>query len=241
MNESSCLNVEEHKIKIIKSARRSISLRIDNNRNISILCPYEADIKHISQFVRTKQNWIDKALAKIENKIDLISLDGQEKYLLLNGERIPLKIEHSDEKVKYKFEQGVLTLFPRTDSKIELLNLVLHFLGGRLDYLQDMFTKYGRLITPKRPIHKISWKLMKSRWGSYSSKHNISLNIALVMLPKEIQELVIVHELCHIQEPNHSRNFYEHLGEYLPNHRELDKELNKYNLSSIYNCIRIQS
>lgn len=234
MNDDGYLNIGEHRIKVIRSKRHSMSLRIDNNKNISILCPLSTSARYISSFVEAKQSWIDKAMRKIDNKIDLINIDSEAGYILLNGRKIQLNIEHNDKIVKYEFDGNTLTLFSKTMSNTVLIRLIFLFLRHQLGSLQETFTKYEKLITPQRPVHKVSWRPMRSRWGSYSSMHNISLNIALAMLPKELQELVIVHELCHIQEPNHSRYFYKYLGEYLPNYIELDKELNRYKLNSIF-------
>ncbi|MFV0507019.1 MAG: M48 family metallopeptidase [Bacteroidales bacterium] len=216
------------------SNRRSISLRVDSDKNITILCPNGLDLKYVSQFVRRKQAWIDKAMRKIEHKIVLISLDGPEKYFLLNGTTIKIAIEQSTGTSASKFEKNKLSIFPQNNKKHEYLSLICDFLAEQLTDIQELFHVLATRITPERPIDRVSWKFMKSRWGSYSSKHNISLNIALVMLPNDIQTLVIAHELCHIKEPNHSANFYEHLASYLPNHRELDKKLSRYNLMSVF-------
>ena len=65
----------------------------------------------------------------------------------------------------------------------------------------------------------------KSRWGSCSSKKGISLNMKLLFLPEYLMRYVIIHELCHLTHMNHSKNFWQHVGQFEPNYKELDAEL----------------
>jgi predicted metal-dependent hydrolase len=71
-------------------------------------------------------------------------------------------------------------------------------------------------------------KQMRSRWGSCSAKQNINLNWRLILLPAELCECVIVHELVHLIEMNHSAAFYKHMKEALPDYQARDKEMNNW-------------
>jgi len=74
----------------------------------------------------------------------------------------------------------------------------------------------------------ISFRKAKTRWGSCSSKNSISLNIGLVMLPKELSDYIIVHELAHIKEKNHSKNFWKLVQSYYPNYKVAKEKLKNY-------------
>lgn len=64
-----------------------------------------------------------------------------------------------------------------------------------------------------------------SNWGSCSAKGNINLNLRLLTLPQELQDYVMLHELCHLKELNHSPRFHALLEQVCPGHRELEKQL----------------
>ena len=79
----------------------------------------------------------------------------------------------------------------------------------------------------KLPLRKVFIKNLKSRWGSCSEKGNLNFNYKLVFLPAEIVDYIIVHELCHLKEFNHSDAFWAEVEKVLPNHIALRKELRK--------------
>lgn len=60
----------------------------------------------------------------------------------------------------------------------------------------------------------------RSKWGSCSSKKNINLNWRLILLPKSVIDYVLVHELMHLREMNHSARFWEWVKNYLPNYKQ---------------------
>ncbi len=77
---------------------------------------------------------------------------------------------------------------------------------------------------------RITIRNQKTRWGSCSSKGNLNFNYKIMLLPPELSDYIIVHELCHLAELNHSKNFWHLVEKTFPHHAELRKELRKNGL-----------
>ena len=75
---------------------------------------------------------------------------------------------------------------------------------------------------------RITIRNQKTRWGSCSAKGNLNFNCLLMLTPPEIQDYVVVHELCHRLEMNHSPRFWNHVASILPDYKERRAWLKKY-------------
>ena len=65
---------------------------------------------------------------------------------------------------------------------------------------------------------KITLRQQKTRWGSCSSEKNLNFNWKLILAPPEVLDYVVVHELCHLKEMNHSKAFWDEVGKVMPNY-----------------------
>ena len=96
------------------------------------------------------------------------------------------------------------------------------YLPIRLDYFAG---KHGFR------YHRLFLKNNRSNWGSCSNKGNINLNISLVLLPEELSDYVILHELCHLRYPNHGKEFHTLLDSLCDGReKEYAKQLKAYRL-----------
>ena len=78
--------------------------------------------------------------------------------------------------------------------------------------------------------NRVTIRNQKTRWGSCSSKNSISLNMKLVLLPDELVDYVILHELVHTRVHNHSKKFWGELDKYVLGGKGMAKRLRKYGL-----------
>lgn len=110
--------------------------------------------------------------------------------------------------------------------------------GTRVDYLQ--LRERARQLVYARLEHfaalyelsyaGVSIRDQKSRWGSCSAKKHLSFNYRIVLLPPELADYLIVHELCHLAEMNHSARFWEMVRRVVPEYRERAKALRRFAL-----------
>lgn len=78
--------------------------------------------------------------------------------------------------------------------------------------------------------NKISIKNQRTRWGSCSRQRNLNLNYRIMFLPRELQDYIIVHEVCHLKEFNHSRKFWLLVAKACPDYLAARKELRYHQL-----------
>ena len=98
----------------------------------------------------------------------------------------------------------------------ELADRALVYIPERVKYFAPQVgVSYGR----------ITIRNQKTRWGSCSSKGNLNFNCLLMLMPAEIQDYVVVHELCHRLEMNHSKAFWGRVEEILPDYKARRKWL----------------
>ena len=114
------------------------------------------------------------------------------------------------------------TLDAATAAQVEeLRRQAKEYLPGRLYYLANLF---GFQYNTLRIKHN------SSNWGSCSSKGNINLNLNLMRVPQDLQDYVMLHELCHLKYLNHSPQFHALLESVCPGHREKQRRLKEYKL-----------
>jgi len=79
--------------------------------------------------------------------------------------------------------------------------------------------------------NRVSIKNQRTCWGSCSRKGNLNFNYKLLFLSPQAQDYIILHELCHLKEFNHSKNFWNLVESYIPNYRELKREIRQHKLT----------
>lgn len=106
------------------------------------------------------------------------------------------------------------------------------------DQLKKFYVKKAKEFLPKRIAdlaeqtqlypRKVTIRMQATRWGSCSAKGHLSINAKLMAAPLWIIDSVLLHELCHLQHMNHSKEFWSLLSNHSPHHKKADEWLNQH-------------
>ncbi|MDP3057176.1 MAG: SprT family zinc-dependent metalloprotease [bacterium] len=97
----------------------------------------------------------------------------------------------------------------------------LEMVRKRLEYYNNIYNF---------AFNKIRVKSQQTCWGSCSRRKNLNFNFKLAFLPEHIVDYVVVHELCHLGEMNHSKNFWNLVAKTIPDYLRIRKELRRHSL-----------
>ena len=228
----SIVEKEFGEIKIRKNKlARSVKLSVGVDGSLRASIPYYSPEFAVRRLVNGSRDEIRKMLAthNAKNSYQDGDLIGKTHTLFLrkfSGEEIKISNEGNQILVQIPQElafenQLVQSEIRKTVSKI-LRKQAKAYLPRRIDFLAE---KYGF------SFEKLRFSHTGTRWGSCSSSGTISLNIALMNLPHHLIDYVIIHELCHTRQMNHSFKFWQEVEKYCPDYKKYVQEIKQFSPS----------
>lgn len=214
------------------SKRKTLSLSVMKDGNVVVKAPIGMRNETINHFVEEKQAWIrDKLFLINKTKVKFDDVVHYQRFLLY-GNKYSLildnvkKIETND-----KFQ----IIMPQKIEREKILKTLKNWYKKiAKQILEDRLKFIESRIKLKSSLLRISDS--KGRWGSCNSKGVITFNFRVIMLPPAIIDYVIIHELCHLVEMNHSKNFWKLVETFLPKAPELKMSIKEYGfLLSLFN------
>lgn len=216
---------------IERSKRKTLSLSVMKDGAIIVKAPISMNESVINNFIAEKQNWIKDKLSIINKTNDRFEDIIKYKSFLLYGNKYSLVL--SDVK-KVEINEDFQIVIPQKtepDKIIKLLKSWYKKIAKKI--LQDRLKFIEERIRLKSNTMRINDS--KGRWGSCNTIGVISFNWRVILLPPQIIDYVIVHELCHLVEMNHSKKFWSLVQRFLPNYEVLKKSIKDYGiLLSLY-------
>ena len=195
--------------------KKTISLQIKDNKLI-IKAPKLVSRKSLDELIQRKQNWIkQRAIMNFEeqNLRNRDFIDNEKFYFRGNAYKLSV-IYEQEQSVKIVEDQLIVTLMGNGPIAMKATKTLLEewYLKEALKVLKFRTNELAKKM--KVEPRGIKVKNYISKWGSCTIDHKISYNWRIIMAPDDIIDYLIVHELSHIFEPNHSKNFWQHVGNY---------------------------
>ena len=208
---------------IVKSARKTLSISINRDGVIVVHVPKKMKDQDIKRFIESKQNWLASKLSQIKNNNDKFEDIIHYNKFLICGNRYSLALADVN---KAEINKGTIVL-PKKIPEEKIMKHLISFykkkakeiLNQRIAYIQSLMR-----ITPK----SIRFSNSKGRWGACTSSGAISFNWRVVMLPPVLIDYVIIHELCHLVEMNHSKRFWTLVETFISNVDAIRQEIKEY-------------
>lgn len=215
--------------------RKNIAVKVQNSQ-VVVTAPFHVSESFINTLIAEKESWLKSKIDQQETSkafANNISLDGQ---LWFEGNRYPLIVTFDGSGTRFHQQQvwcGLKKRFIDTANVTLTKQLKKQLELWYSDMANNCLPKRVSLLAERvglRP-EKVSIRKYKARWGSCDNQAHIKLNYFLMMLPQWVIDYVLIHELCHLQHLNHSREFWTlvaiHCPEYLQAKRWL-KEHQRY-------------
>ena len=219
------LDIEtEFPIEIIRTNRRkTASIRIIEGQ-VQVVVPKRFSRRNLRELIGKRTAWIRKKLW-IQSKIIPVKpkeyVSGEAFAYL--GKNYRLKLNHnSPSEIKLYGGQLVLGINKNLPNKQQRLlireQLIRWYRNHAEQKLREKTSRYAKFlgIKPK----SISVKEYKSRWGSCSIHGDISYNWKIIIAPQRVIDYVVVHELCHVQQHNHSTPYWKSVERVIPDYKD---------------------
>jgi len=219
----------KERIEIKKKKVKNINLRVKRDGTVHLTVPMAASDDLINRFIESKKDWIEEKLTyfneyyKETDSEEIVSGESV-RYL---GHSYTLNIIQDVNEGLKLCDEYIEIHVKDTKNKIrkqEILNK--WYVERAKDKFLELVNKYEEVLNEQ--VNGIRIKTMKTRWGSCNVQtKNINLNLELIKKPQECIEYVVLHELAHLKHPNHSKQFWEHVGIHMPDWKLRKKKLEK--------------
>ena len=202
-----------------KRRRKTISLHIKEDGRLVIYVPHHTPRKEIERFIKEKELWVVRKISEKERSIkerEKAFIPGEK--FLYSGELYPLEIGDTNYKglpLKLSFGKFILD-------------------EDHIEEARDLFVQWYKTEAKQRIMERVDYyskrlqlfpkgvkvTSAKHRWGSCSRDNRLSFSWRIIMASLSIIDYILIHELVHIKEKNHSKRFWSYLESVLPDYRK---------------------
>ncbi|MDZ7643513.1 MAG: SprT family zinc-dependent metalloprotease [Woeseiaceae bacterium] len=181
----------------------------------------------VQQFVAENREWIRRAREELlgAHGVEPFSLPEQILLPAIGGRwHVRYEADDGSRRVRFRQHDGQVVLSGRTGEPQACVAALKRWLAAVAE------TEFAPQLAALAELTGVGFRRMQVRaqrtcWGSRSASGTISLNLCLLFLRPEVMRYLMIHELCHGRHMNHSRRFWNFVGRFEPDYRQLDREL----------------
>ncbi len=200
----------EWSIEIIRKNNKNIYFRFKDDLILYVTCPIFLSKESIRQLLEENEEKLIKMYDKMLEK------NKDNDLFLYLGKKYYIKVDESKEKVEFE-DNFVYT---------KNLEMLKEFYEKRVREVLESEMNIAKKCFKNLPEFSLKFRNMKTRWGVCNrGKMTVTLNTELLKKDIELIDYVIIHELCHFFEGNHSKNFWNLVGQAYPNYKEARRKL----------------
>ena len=211
-------------------SRKTLAIEVYPDSSVHVIAPLNAAQEAIDAKLLKRAKWIRKqqhVFSQIAKPLPKRQYVSGESYRYL-GKQYKLKVNKNQLEKRIRLYQGKLEVFCVDEETVP--SQLEDWLRQRASIIFKERFDLCLAITKTHGINhtgSFSLKYMPTRWGSCTKAGKIQLNPLLVAAPKECIDYVIIHELCHTVEHNHSKAFFKKLAKCLPDYEKRKEKLNQ--------------
>lgn len=209
---------------IVFSSRKTISICITKDGTVLVRAPRFVSKKEIHKIVMQKSDWIIRKQREWmernnngDNNLERSFVeDSMMPYL---GEEYPIHILLKNVK-KAKVElvgKHFMVTCSEVDKESIRKAFVEWYVNKAKEVYQDRIVYYYNII--QEPFGQVRIKDQKSCYGSCSSRRNLNFNYRIVLAPLQVLDYIVVHEMCHLKQMNHSKMFWAEVEKVMPDYK----------------------
>jgi predicted metal-dependent hydrolase len=206
-----------------KPQNKNSYLRLKPDGTVELTCPYNTDLDDLMTFIERFLDRLDKKVDR--EKMSRLEYKDQGNFYYLDY-RYQINVIIS-KKEYVKFDEGYLNVYVKSNTSEQIKKVIDRFMKKQAQRLfEERSSHILNYFSEIDFVPEIKVAKMHSRFGvCYYKKNLIKLSTMLLHYDVECIDYVIVHELCHFIQPNHSKKFYYLVEKYLPSYKNAEKKL----------------
>lgn len=215
-------NNQEIEFSITRRKRKTISIKIDEYGEVIVSVPLRTSKEYILLVVKSKAKWITEKKKEIilrsSNKIERVFKDGSTFMYLGKEYAAEIVFEINRKKIEIELEDKFKIYTNTMDEEKLKTALEKWYRVETLKIVTKRIDNYSNNFNDK--VTEIRVKEQKRRWASCTWKNAILFNWRISMARADVIDYIVIHEMCHMDYRNHSKDFWNRVSEIMPDYKE---------------------